>query len=140
MADDELLAQFERRSAAATAEISTPEGEEYEAFHVFDRKQLALHINVVGEPIPSGNYSYWLYSIISPSGRRLDVAFTFMTVTLKGRNLFPVRDAIANARTPFVQQYDPKRWPKPKDASAPFIEAISYEMSKAQEPEEDEAG
>ena len=132
--DEELLAQFEQRSSAAKASLAVPvESEDYEAFKPVDRRQLSLHIRPVAEPFLWAKYGYLLYVVAAPSGRRLDVAFSFALVTITGRNLQEIADAIANERCAFVQQFNPKQWAKPKDDSAPFVETIAYLMTKPQD-------
>ena len=124
--EDELLAQFERTSAEATA---ATDGEQYEAFSVKDRRQLSLYVRPVGEPYQWVTYRYLLQMLAAPAGNRLDLVFSFQLITITGRNLLEIGDAISKERCEFLQQFDAKKWPLPKDASAPFIESIKYKMS-----------
>ena len=72
-------------------------------------------------------YSYLLRIVADgASGTRLTLVFTFMAVTITGRNLFEVGDAIANERCDFIEEFDAKRWAKPTDPKAPFIESIEF--------------
>lgn len=127
--DDELTAQFERQSAQEKADIVAGDGEQYEAFNVVDRVQISLYLRPVGEPYQWVTYTYLLQTLAAPAGDRIDLVFSFQLVTITGRNLLQVGSAIAKRRCEFVQQFDPKKWPLPKDESAPFIASIKYKMS-----------
>jgi hypothetical protein len=129
MDEDELLAQFERKSEQEKAAVTSADAEEYEAFSVKDRMQNSLYVRAVGEPYQWVTYRYLLQTLAAPSGSRLDLVFSFQLVTITGRNLLPIADAIAKGRCEFVQQFDAKHWPKPKDDSAPFVSSIKYKMS-----------
>ena len=130
---ERLLAQFARKTEETKEEVAATDGEQYEAFKPLNRRQVSLHIRPVGEPLLAAKYGYLLYVVTAPSGRRLDVAFSFALVTIKGRNLREIGNAIADEHCAFVQQFDPKQWPKPKDDSAPLIEAIAYMMTTPQD-------
>lgn len=127
--DDELLAQFERKSESEKSALHAGDGEAYEAFAVRDRRQLSLYIRPASDPYQWVTYRYLLHMVASPSGNRLDLVFSFMLVTLTGRNLLDIGDAISKERCAFIQQYDSGKWPLVKDGSAPFIESIIYRMN-----------
>ena len=130
--DEELLAQFERKESEK-ATLASTDAEQYEAFRVVDRRQLSLHLRPIGEPYLRAQYKYLLYVVEAPSGTRLEVVFSFGIVTVKGRHLREIADAINNERCAYVQQFDAKQWPKPKDGSAPFVESLSYHMTMPQD-------
>ena len=46
-------------------------------------------------------------------------------VTIQGRNLQPIADAIGRNSCDFIQEFDPERWDYPADHNAPFIESIT---------------
>jgi hypothetical protein len=48
-----------------------------------------------------------------------------LTVLVEGRNLQPVIMALQMGTADFIQEYDPDKWPMPKDEKAPFIESIT---------------
>jgi hypothetical protein len=131
---ERALSQFQQKSAESKSAV-VGEGEQYEAFKVVDRRQLSLHVRPVGEPLLILKYSYMLYAIAAPSGRRLDLTFSFMLVTIKGRNLHALADAIGDERCAYLQQFDPATWPALKDESAPLIESIHYVMNLPMETE-----
>ncbi len=127
--DDELLAQFEKKSEAGKAEVLAGDGEEYEAFDVKDRRLLNLYVRPIADPYQWVSYRYLLHSVAAPDGTRLDLVFSFLLITITGRNLLVIGDAIAKERCGFLQQFDVEKWPRPKDTSAPFIETIKYRMN-----------
>jgi hypothetical protein len=51
-----------------------------------------------------------------------------MSVLVRGRNLQEIVFAIQNNMAVYIQEFDPDRWPKPKDDKAPFIENIDVQM------------
>jgi hypothetical protein len=63
-----------------------------------------------------------------PYGTNFVLHFTFMTVLVRGRNLLPVVTAIELGTADYIQQFDPARWPKPKDDKAPVIESIEIDV------------
>jgi hypothetical protein len=87
----------------------------------------------VGEPGLWIRYGSWLHIVDEPNGRRLDVYFASVVVTIIGRHLGEVAAAIANERCIFVQAFTAKKWAKPKDESAAFIESIGYLLSQLPE-------
>ena len=60
-----------------------------------------------------------------PYGTNFVLYYSFMMVVMvEGKNLQPVIMAIQMGTAEFIQEYDPDRWPMPKDSKAPFIESI----------------
>jgi hypothetical protein len=45
-------------------------------------------------------------------------------VLVRGKNLQPVIAALEMTTADFIQEFDPDRWQRPKDAKAPIIESI----------------
>lgn len=59
------------------------------------------------------------------NGTDIVLVYSFLGVTIKGRNLQPVAEAIENERCLFTQEFDPARHDKVTDKSAPYIEKIT---------------
>ena len=110
--------------------MSAPEP--YEAFKAVNRRQLRLHIRPVGSPGERMTYGY-LHRIVDDEGRNEQLAFVFLfaVVIVRGRNLYPVADAVAEERAEWVQQYDPARWPMPAE-DKPLIESIVVHTAREQ--------
>lgn len=129
MAD--VLEQFEKKPRLVKNE-STSDGEDnggdpraYLAYRSVDRPRVRLKIRPVSfawERLPNR----MLLRIMENknSGQDLVLVYSFLGVTIKGRNLQPVAEAIEMERCLFIQEFDPKLHDKPVDASAPFIEKI----------------
>ena len=124
--EDELLAQLEQTNSEVRAALVPVDGEEYQAFNVTDRRQLSLYTCPVAEPYQWLSYRYLLHLVAEPAGSRLDLVFSFMVVTIAGRNLLEIGGAVSKERCAFLQQFDASKWQKPRDSSAPFIESIKY--------------
>lgn len=126
------LAKFRVRSpaAAAPAPVGTePQGQadapvEYVAFGVKDRVE-RLRIRSAKNPTRAPSYQYLLDIVYDGDfGTNVVLVFTFMMVTVTGRNLQDVVMALESGTADFIQEFHPSLWPKPKDESAPFIESI----------------
>ena len=99
----------------------------YEAFRVVDRRQLSLHIRPA-----QGECCHWVnYSTLlrmeggNPAGSSLLLFFTCLAVSIEGRNLNGVADAIAKQRCAFVEAFDLARHTSLNDPFAPFIAHIT---------------
>jgi hypothetical protein len=123
------LAQFRRKPLIPTAESEPPEGpDEYVAFEAKDRVS-RLRIRRVNHPTRAPGYDYLLDPMYDePYGTNFVLHFTFMTVLVRGRNLLPVVTAIELGTADYIQQFDPARWPKPKEEKAPVIESIEIDV------------
>jgi hypothetical protein len=123
------LAQF--RKAPIVTEQSQAEFPEddgsYLAFHAVDRDQKRLSARAVGVAWVHATYSFLQYITEDAGrGRMFYLVFGFMVIEVRGRNLSPVVDAIRREACTFIQQFDPGKWEKPKDASEPIIESILF--------------
>jgi hypothetical protein len=131
MAYDPLdpLAIFKRNPIVDRQESETamPSDDEYVAFHAVDRDQKRLSARAVGVAWVHASYSFLQYITEDAGrGRMFYIIFGFMVMEVRGRNLSPVVDAIRRDACVFIQQFDPARWPKPKDTSLPFIDSITF--------------
>lgn len=134
---ERLLAQFQRKNEE-TAKPPQDDDGVYHAYKAVDRKQRRLLIRPVSTAWEWATYQYLLRVVVDPTGRRLALIFSFMAITLKGRNLVQIAEAVADERCDFIQQFDGKRWQEPADQQAAFVESIEFitkeaPMSAAQE-------
>ena len=125
---DDLLSQL-RRSAATSASAGKPPPapaapEEYVAFTAKDRVQF-LDIRLARPPYHSPRNNL-LVNVAhdGPSDTNFLVTYTTMSVLVLGRNLQEVVRAIQNFMAVYIQEFDPDKWPRPKNDKAPFIERI----------------
>jgi hypothetical protein len=126
MADD-LLVQF-RRTSATSAGKPPAAPEEYVAFAGKDRAQY-LDIRLAMPPHHSPRNNLLLNVAHDGAlGTNFLLTYTIMSVLVRGRNLQEVVFAIQNHMAVYIQEFDPDRWPKPKDDKAPFIENIDVQM------------
>ena len=126
-----LLAQFERKPSGATSVPDAVDSDSYEAFKPVDKRQLRLLIRPASDAWEWVTYGYLLRIVADgAAGTRVILVFTFMAVTITGRNLHAIADAIANERCDFIQEFDAKRWQAPTDPKAPFIQSIEFLVDK----------
>lgn len=104
----------------------------YEAFKIASKRQLRLKVRPAMRAWERINYGY-LLRIVEDGiyGTEIALVFTFSVIVIKGRNLQPIAEAIDAECCEFVQQYDPTRWNKPTDATAPFIEEMTIHVHTA---------
>ena len=126
---DDFLTQL-RRSAASSAGVSSqppsplPPKEEYIAFEAKSRTEF-LNVLLTKPPHHSPKNQYILNVVHDGAlGTEFLITYTFMNISVHGRNLKEVVFAIQHSMAVYIQEYDPERWPKPKDDKAPFIESI----------------
>jgi hypothetical protein len=121
----DLLAQFRKKPVEhAIVTLPPDEATGYVAFHARDRVE-RLKIRRANAPARAPGYAY-LLDVISetPYGTRFALLFTFMVVTVRGKNLLPIVLALESGTAEFIQEFDGDHCQQPKDKSAPFIESI----------------
>ena len=126
------LAQYRKKPVGPVAEPPPPKGpEEYVAFDAKDKVD-RLSIRQANAPYRTPAYGYLLdITHDGPYGTNFVLYYSFMMmVMVEGKNLQPVIMAIQMGTAEFIQEYDPDRWPKPKDSKAPFIESIKVIMEQ----------
>ncbi len=139
------LAKFRVRSPAAPPPVTTElrgqsvASEEYVAFGVKDRVE-RLRIRPAKNATRAPSYQYLLDIVYDGDfGTNVVLVFTFMLVTIQGKNLQEVVMALESGTADFIQEFDPALWPKPVDDSAPCIESIEVVVKNgsdgAAEPE-----
>jgi len=121
------LAQYRKKPVANVAEPTPPKGpEEYMAFDAKD-KVSRLSIRQADGQARTPEYGYLLDIAHDGPCTSFMLYYSYMLMVLvDGRNLQPVIMAIQMGTAEFIQEYDPDRWPKPKDEKAPLIESIEF--------------
>jgi hypothetical protein len=122
------LEQYRKKPVVGTvAEPPPPKGpEEYLAFDAKDKVE-RLSIRKADRQARSPSYGYLLDIAHDEPGTSFMLYYSFMMMVLvEGKNLQPVIMAIQMGTADFIQEYDPARWPKPKDDKAPFIKSIEF--------------
>lgn len=122
------LAQF-RKKPTARPPMVPPSGpdepnDEYVAFGAKD-KVARLKIRRANAPTRAPVYASLLdMSYDSDYGTGFVLAYSFLLVLVRGRNLQPVITGIENGMIDFIQEFDRTKWGEPADGAAPFIESI----------------
>ena len=97
--------------------------DEYEAFAAKD-KVSRLRIRSMAAPVNAPGYNILLNVIYDNQYTNFILVYSVLHVLVQGRNLQKVVFAIENDLADYIQEYDLRRWAKPKDPAAPFIESI----------------
>lgn len=124
------LAQFRKTPVAPRDAILPPkETDDYVAFGTKDKVR-RLDIRMLPDMEHSPAYNL-LLDVVSDSrgGTNLMLVYTVMLVMVKGANLHKVAFAVKNQMADYIQEFDPKRWQKPADAQAAFIESIEVKVT-----------
>lgn len=118
-------------SLQETASSATANDYAYVAFDAADRQErvaLRRASGLVREPSYAGLIEL---AHDGESGSIVILIFSFnLKVTIIGRNLQSLVTGLRMSKIQFVQEYDAKRWEKPKDESAPFVETITVTVKK----------
>lgn len=121
------LAHFRKKPPGGSEAPPTGnEPEDYAAFGAKDKVE-RLKIRRAWGSTRSPGYAYLLDMAYDGSfGTNFVLVYTFMMVMVmvRGKNLQPLIMALEISTADFIQEFDPERWPKPKDPAAPFIESI----------------
>lgn len=134
MAD--IFEQFESKPRVARSagrdgdEENAGDPRAYVAFRSVDRPRVRLKIRPVGfawERLPNRLPNRLLLRIMENRNAGTDIVlvYSFLGVTIKGRNLQPMADAIEMERCLFIQEFDSRLHDKPADPAAPYIEKIT---------------
>src|ERR1700678_2329407 len=121
------LAQYRRKPPLPGYEPPPNEPEKYAAFDTKD-KVFRLRIRNADDSIYAPGYNILLNLIYDKQGTHFILTYTVLAVLVRGKNLQNVIFAIENGMADFIQEFDFKRWPEPKDATAPFIESIEVKI------------
>ena len=108
------------------------EADEYVAFGTKDKVR-RLDIRLVPDMEHSPAYNL-LLDVVSDGrgGTNFMLVYTVMLVMVKGANLQKTAFAIKNQMADYIQEFDPKRWQKPADAQAVFIESIEVQVTEGE--------
>ena len=118
------LSQFRKKPVGGQVPPTGDDVEGYIAFGTKDKVE-RLRIRRAFAPTRSPGYCYLLGVAYDGSfGTNFVLVYTFIMVMVRGKNLQPVIMALETGTADFIQEFDPDRWPKPTDATAPFIESI----------------
>lgn len=121
------LARY-RKKPQGNVQAETPPPKEPSEYVAFDAKDKIERLSIRHANAESRTPSYgYLLDIThdGPFGTNFVLYYSFMMVVMvEGKNLQPVIMAIQMGTAEFIQEYDPDRWPMPKDSKAPFIESI----------------
>jgi len=63
-------------------------------------------------------------------GTNCILVYTILLVMVQGKNLQKMVFAIENGMADYIQEFDPDRWQKPKDAEAAFIDSIEIKVTE----------
>jgi hypothetical protein len=129
---DDLVARYSKSPAGKSAQTTPPKGsDEYVAFETKD-KLLCLTILRATDPARSPIYALKMDVAYDDSHyTNFVICYTYMLVLVRGRNLKPIVDALKMNTADFIQEFDAKRWAKPKDDTAPFISSIEVVMQQS---------
>jgi hypothetical protein len=131
MADDPL-AEYRRTWTTPNGGMTPPEEpEEYVAFATKDKVR-RLRIRSASAMTHSPGYNL-LLDVVSDGehGTNCILVFTILLVMVQGKNLQKMVFAIENGMADCIQEFDPERWEKPKDATAAFIESIEIKITES---------
>ena len=124
MEHDPLAAFRKKPIAGGTPPVKVKEKEGYLAFGAKDKVD-RLKIRRAMNPTRSPGYHYLLDVVYDDGyGMNFVLVYTFLMVLVRGQNLQSVVFALETSTADFIQEFDPDRWDKPTDKTAPLIEAI----------------
>ena len=122
------LSAFRKTPTGSQGEMLPPTGpEEYAAFGTKDRVN-RLRIRSAAAPVNSPGYNILLNVVSDAQGTNFILVYTILMVLVRGRNLQKTVYAIENEMADFIQEFDPVKWQKPKDATTAFIESIEIKV------------
>jgi hypothetical protein len=125
------LAQFRKVPVTPRGGTVPPvEADEYVAFGTKDKVR-RLDIRMVPDLEHSPAYNL-LLDVVSDSrgGTNFVLVYTVLLVMVRGANLQKIAFAVKNHMADHIQEFDPKRWQKPADAQAAFIESIEVKLTE----------
>jgi hypothetical protein len=128
MANDPL-SQFRKTPTASNGGAVPPtEADEYAAFGTKDRVR-RLRIRSAAAPVNAPGYNI-LLNVVSDGqdGSNFILVYSVLLVLVRGRNLQKMVFAIENEMADYIQEFDPEKWQKPTDATAPLIESIEIKV------------
>jgi len=103
--------------------------EPYKAFATKDKlRVIDIRINKDGMAHAPG-YTYLTnLTYTRPEYDKVLLTLSRMLVTIEGRNLRPIVDAIKLHTCEFIQEFDAQEFDTPTDDKAPFVESITVQL------------
>ena len=125
------LAEFRKKPLTGETPVKIKAKEGYLAFDAKDKVNRLRIRRATGSTHAPG-YAYLLQvSYDGEQGTNIVLSYTFLMVLVTGRNLQSVVFALETGTADFIQEFDPTRWAKPTDKTAPFIETIEILQDNA---------
>ena len=126
------LAPYRKTPVQSSGGTVPPTGvEEYEAFGTKDKVR-RLRIRSLAAPVNAPGYNILLNIIYDGQQcTHFILVYSVLVVRVQGRNLQKLVYAIENEMADYIQEFDPDRWEKPKDETAPFIESIEVVVQES---------
>lgn len=129
------LAAYRKTPPAPAGVVNPPQGgAEYIAYSAKDRVR-RLKIRPANAMTHSPGYNLLLDIAYDGShGTNIMLVFTVMMVMVQGRNLQKLAFALENDMAEYIQEFDPDKWARPTDATAPVIESIEIKITEGKGP------
>jgi hypothetical protein len=120
------LAPYRKKPVVApTASAAAKDPEEYVAFDAKDHVERLIIMRTWDHTRSPKYHDLMDITYDGPHGYNFILWFSFMMmVEVEGKNLQPVIKALQLGTAEFIREFDPDKWPKPKDEKAPIIESI----------------
>jgi hypothetical protein len=115
-----------------SASIGNPAGDpkQYAAYeNVKGRPQARLRIRRLTDVSMAPDYRLLSNIVFNDYGNEISLWYPFMQVTVKGRNLAEVAEAIIGGTCPLIRDYDPREYPVPLREGEPVIESIDIQVT-----------
>ena len=129
---EDILAPYRKTPLPPASPVAAPQGKtEYVAFAAKD-KVPCLRIRLANYLTHAIGYNILLVrSYDDDKGQTILLLFSVMRVSIEGRNLQELVNALNRGTADYVMEFDPDRWAMPTDTNAAFIESIKVEITEA---------
>lgn len=126
---------FQRISQSATADQMAGDPLHYAAYGITDRNQERLEIRRVLGAWHAPGYRYLMDVVYNAhQGSELVLTYSFMAVTIAGRNMQPIMAAILEGTCAFIQDYHEQEF-TPPDKDTPIITKIELLLRREEASE-----
>jgi hypothetical protein len=119
-----------------SASIDKPAGDpkQYAAYeNVKGRPQARLRIRRLTDVSMAPDYRLLSNIVFNDYGNEISLWYPFMQVTVKGRNLTEIAEAIMSGTCPLIRDYDQREYPVPLKEGEPVIERIEINVTTEME-------
>jgi hypothetical protein len=124
------LDRFHQINRSATLENPAGDPKQYAAYeNVKGRPQTRLRIRRLTDVSMAPDYRLLSNVVFNDFGNEFTLWYPFMQVTVKGRNLQEVAEAIMNGTCPVIRDYDQREYPMPLKEGEPVIERIEINVA-----------